>query len=174
MKLETEEIVDSVAEQGNYSFIISSDADSIAKDDSATTFTIDNDDVKICGVKDENVAKFAGIANMSTFDNFMKVQRLSELLLRAVNNRTRERNYFRIYSELLEGELSEDEFDKEIDTNGDNYVIPAGECANMEDIGIALKISPSIKDVPDVDEMASLFSFSHKSIQKAISDGRIY
>ena len=42
------------------------------------------------------------------------VDRLSELLIRAVNNRTRERNYFKKLVEFFQDEITEEEFDKEI------------------------------------------------------------
>ena len=40
------------------------------------------------------------------------VDRLSELLIRAVNNRTRERNYFKKLVEFFQDEITEEEFDK--------------------------------------------------------------
>lgn len=72
---------------------------------------------------------------------------MSELLMRAVNNRTRERNYFRLYSSLLQGYISEEQFDKEIETKEDDYVISENMDADLTDINMALCLSEKIKDV---------------------------
>ena len=45
------------------------------------------------------------------------------MLVDAVNNRTRERNYYQLYSRMLDNEISEEEFDRAIDENPDEYVI---------------------------------------------------
>ena len=44
-----------------------------------------------------------------------------DLMTRAVNNRTRQRNYFQLQSSMLEGLISEDEFYKRIEENEDDY-----------------------------------------------------
>lgn len=113
---------------------------------------------------------FAGVATTSSFTTtFVQTDnRLTDLLITAVNNRTRERNYFRKYCELLEGQLSDEAFDKEIEENRDEYVVSLGKEADLTDINLALKISPYLKDVQDPDDMATLFSFSRKSMQKSI------
>ena len=85
-----------------------------------------------------------------------------------MNNRTRERNYFRKYVELLEGEINEEDFDREIEENEDEYVVSTNEEASIDDIKIALGLQPYLKDVNDVEDMADIFSFSDKSIRKSI------
>lgn len=46
-----------------------------------------------------------------------------KLLMRALNNRTRERNYANICLMLAEGQISEEEFEREISTNENRYVV---------------------------------------------------
>lgn len=91
-----------------------------------------------------------------------------ELLIRAINNRTRERNYFRLYCQLLEKEIPEDYFNEEIDKHEDDYVTSSDQEATKEDLQFALDVSPEIKDVEDASDMIDLFSFSDSSIQKYI------
>ena len=45
-----------------------------------------------------------------------------DIMAVAINNRTRERNYFKLYSSLLENKISDEEFDRLIDENPDMYV----------------------------------------------------
>ncbi len=93
--------------------------------------------------------------------------RAIELLTLAVNNRTRERNYFRLYTQLLEKEITEEEFDKELDENQDEYLSPSGTPASLEEVRLAVRLCKNIKDVEYVDDMEHLFSFNnaHKLLE---------
>lgn len=133
-----------------------------------TLSVVDNDDVQMIVYQDGRQSKFAGIANNDVFTKIISIDRASELLIRAVNNRTRERNYFRKYCELLQNEISDEMFDEEIDKNEDEYVISENEDADLNDIALALTLSNRLKDVKDVDDMASLFSFSRSAILKSL------
>lgn len=90
------------------------------------------------------------------------------LLVTAVNNRTRERNYFKKYCELLDNEISEEDFDNEISENEDEYVVPAGIDAPTEDVQAALCLSPLLKGIDSTDDFISLFSFTDKSVERCI------
>ena len=96
------------------------------------------------------------------------VDRLSELLIRAVNNRTRERNYFKKLVDLFQNEITEEEFDKEIEENENEYVITTNEIPTREDLALACEISKHIKDVEDVDDLSALFSFNQESMIKEL------
>lgn len=131
---------------------------------------IDNNNVKVVAVSNGTYTAFAGLADNKVISLFTSINRMSELLIRAVNNRTRERNYFRLYNQLLENEITDDEFDKEIDSNEDDYVVLNNEDADINDIKTALLLCHHLKDVKDVDDMADLFSFSNDSIRKNLPD----
>lgn len=94
------------------------------------------------------------------------------LLVRAVNNRTRERNYFKKYCELLDNEISEEEFDNEISNNEDEYVVPAGVDAPTDDVQTALCLSQLLKGIGSTDDFMSLFSFTDKSVERYIEGGK--
>ena len=139
-----------------------------AQNFSCTLSIIDSDSVKLFAVKSGNVTAFTGVADNKAVSIITSMDRMSQLLLRAVNNRTRERNYFRLYSQLLDKEISDDEFDKEIEENEDDYVVSNNKEADIHDIELALSLSQYIKDVKDVDDMADLFSFNNNSIRKSL------
>ena len=130
---------------------------------------IDAENVKVAAIRDGVRTAFVGVADNKSINIVTSVNRMSQLLIRAVNNRTRERNYFRLYSQLLEGEITEEDFDKEIDDNENEYVVANNETADKTDIEIALSVSPQLMDVKDVDDMTDIFSFDSRSIRKSIS-----
>lgn len=129
-----------------------------------------NDGSSVIAIQDNNKDRvtFAGVANKARFFSISTADRLKDLMTRAINNRTRERNYFKLYCDMLGGNITEDEFDKEIEQNEDKYIIKQDCDASIEDIEVALEVSPSIMDVKSPDDMAEIFSFSEKSIQKSI------
>lgn len=129
---------------------------------------IDNENVKIVTMSNGTYTAFVGVADNKAMNMVVSMDRMSQLLIRAVNNRTRERNYFRLYNQLLENEITDEEFDKEIDEKEDDYVVLNNEEADMNDIEVALSLCPYLKDVKDVDDMADLFSFSGNSIRKSL------
>ena len=133
----------------------------------STLSYISNEHVTAVSLSEGGNTIFAGVARSEYFEG-VSTRRANELLIRAVNNRTRERNYFRKYVELLEGEINEEDFDREIEENEDEYVVSTNEEASIDDIKIALGLQPYLKDVNDVEDMADIFSFSDKSIRKSI------
>lgn len=129
---------------------------------------IDNGNVKMLSVSNGVQTAFVGVAENKALNMVTSIDRMSQLLIRAVNNRTRERNYFRLYNQLLEKEITEEEFNKEIDEKEDEYVVSNNEEADKNDIEIALALCSYLKDVKDVDDMADLFSFNDASIRKSL------
>lgn len=127
-----------------------------------------NDGSSVIAIQDKGRVTFAGVANKARFFSISTADRLKELMTRAINNRTRERNYFKLYCDMLDGNITEDEFDREIEQNEDKYIIKQDCDASVEDIEVALEVSPSIMDVKSPDDMAEIFSFSEKSMQKSI------
>ena len=117
---------------------------------------------------DSETLAIAGLIEKPRFFNIDSTERLKKILTRAVNNRTRERNYFKLYCEMLDGNISEEDFDKEIDEHEDKYIVSQNENATIEDIELALDVCPQLMDVKDPNDMAELFSFSEKSMLKSI------
>ena len=114
----------------------------------------------------EGVGPTASVQRIVT--RIVHVDRLSELLIRAVNNRTRERNYFKKLVELFQDEITAEEFDKEIEENENEYVITTNEIPTHEDFVMACEIASHIKDVKDCDDLSALFSFNQDSIIKEL------
>lgn len=131
---------------------------------------VDGENVKMVTMSDGVHTAFIGVADNKVANIVTSMDRMSQLLVRAVNNRTRERNYFKLYNRLLDKEITDEEFDKEIDENEDDYVVANDKEADMNDIEVALSLCPYLKDVKDVDDMADLFSFSSNSIRKSLAE----
>ncbi|MDO4311302.1 MAG: hypothetical protein Q4C43_11395 [Prevotella sp.] len=122
----------------------------------------------VVSVSNERVTTFAGVVRNEVFFVDGITDNVKELLVTAVNNRTRERNYFKKYVELLEGTISDDEFDKAIEDNEDDYVISEDKEPTLEDVQCVLEMAPELKDVDSVEDLASLFSFKPNSMQKCL------
>jgi len=137
--------------------------------DSITISTVISDNLHMTAVTDGNLTAFAGVAKNNIFSIERSVDRERELLLRAVNNRTRERNFFRLYADYLEKTISEEEYERLLEEQQDEYVLPVPVEADTSDIETAVRLSGQIKDVESMDDFQSLFSFSDGSIHRAIT-----
>lgn len=93
---------------------------------------------------------------------------LRNTLIQAINNRTRERNYFRLYSELLEDSISEEQFEKELKDNPDEYIIKLDHHPTQEEIQIALNASEDIKDLSSLEDLQTLFSFAPEQVKQLL------
>lgn len=123
----------------------------------------------VISVSNEQVTTFAGVVRNEVFFVDGLINNMKELLITAVNNRTRERNYFKKYVEMLEGTISEEDFDKTIEDHEEDYVISEDREPSFEDIQCAIEVAPSLKDVDSVEDLASLFSFKPYSMQKCLT-----
>lgn len=125
-----------------------------------------------------NNVYFAGISYGSSVISRMigfNQSEIIELFTRAVNNRTRQRNYFRLQNSMLEGLISEDEFYKTIEENEDDYVVEELEEPSKERLLHAMYLSKCIKDVNNSEDLSTLFSFGSETtdneLKKIEADG---
>ena len=95
-------------------------------------------------------------------------QKIYDFLIRAINNRTIERNYFRLYGDLLSGDISEQEFQQEIEEHESDYVLENNIIPSEEDIKLAIQLSEHVKDVQSSEDLSSLFSFNSIAIDKIL------
>lgn len=128
----------------------------------------DGNPICVAQKDDSETLAIAGIIKKTKLFNIDYAEKLKEMFIRAVNNRTRERNYFKLYCDLLDGNITEEDFDTEIDKNEDKYVTSQNKEATIEDIELALAVSPKLMDVKDPNDMAELFSFSEESMLNSI------
>ncbi len=143
--------------------------------ENVSMFTFNNGDLNIIGK--HNFTKghtiFAGISSCYTFSEritgkLFEFDKAVSLLIRAINNRTIERNYFKLYSELLDRIITEDEFDKELNEHESEYVISNDIIPTKEELELVLKLIPHIKDVTNSEDLSSLFSFKSNQLDKLL------
>lgn len=148
--------------------------DTPLSDNVSSTFYFSSNDsnVQIQGVHDsKGNTVFSGVSRDNSIFKILNVDispKVYELLKRAINNRTIERNYFRLYSELLDGTITEEEFDKEIEENESEYVISNNIIPSKEELMLALNISDDIKDVKTSEDISSLYSFNSIVVDKLL------
>lgn len=108
------------------------------------------------------------ISRGNTFLNLITGEHFGDaidLLITAVNNRTRERNFFKLYCDLLDQSITEEEFNEIIDKDEDNYIVSENENPEHGRVSIALNLSKRIKDVNSINDFSSLFSFNQHEIE---------
>lgn len=144
----------------------------------ATEMRIMGDGYVLNVVQNERITAFAGAVDNAILKKVIRALDGSreQMLVDAVNNRTRERNYYELYSRLLDNELSDDEFDREIDENPDEYVIPTNKIPTEEEFHEAIALADYIKGIETSSDIASLFSFKGKEFNeycKRLLDGTL-
>ncbi|MDE5875287.1 MAG: hypothetical protein K2H15_06530 [Muribaculaceae bacterium] len=120
---------------------------------------IEENGLKVIAAQDNTKTTFMGVASNNTFLNAFPNNAIVDLLIKGFNNRTRERNYYRLYSSLLEGKISEEEFDNEIDDNPGEYVIPMDSTPSPMVTLEALKLSKYLMDIQSSSDFEAAFSF---------------
>lgn len=89
-----------------------------------------------------------------------------EMLITAVNNRTIERDYFRLYCEMLDGSISQEEFMHIIDENESDYIVDENKEPSISEISLALRLAEKLKSVDTLNDLSSLFSFNPDSLER--------
>ena len=104
--------------------------------------------------------------SFSKNDGFQKLitgeihSKATEMLITAVNNRTKERDFFKLYCDMLDGTISEKEFDKILSDNESDYIVDENLEPNINDTKMALRLSKHIISVNTINDLSSLFSFN--------------
>lgn len=111
---------------------------------------------------------------ISKGDSFMKLitgeteNKVIDLLFTAVNNRTIERNFFKKYCDLLDGTISENEFEGFMQNEEKEYIVDESITPDLETMELALCLIKKIKNVDTVNDLSSLFSFNPDALDNLI------
>lgn len=145
---------------------------------SSNLSSIQGEGVVLHVVQNERLTAFVGAV-----DNVILPRVISALdgsrermLVDAINNRTRERNYYQLYSRLLENEISDDDFDREIDEHPDEYVITTDKIPSEQEFHEAIILADHIKGIETTGDIETLFSFRSKEFNeycKRLLDGTL-
>lgn len=127
-----------------------------------------NENLQMAYVKSNDVTWFAGTAKTEYFFRPMVSAKVLDLLIKGFNNRTRERNYFKLYCQLLSNEITDDEFDKEIEEKEDKYVVDVPGTVSPEDVCTAVCLSDRLMDIKTTEDFTSVFGIDDNSIEKYI------
>ena len=118
-------------------------------------------DVLAVSKKTQEMTYFVGFAkNDAPLHRLVGDGEAYSLLIRAINNRTRERNYFRLYTELLDGTITDEEFDAELAKNEDKYVVSMDKPVTIDELHEMVALCKQVLDVTSSEDIASLFSLN--------------
>ena len=144
-------------------------------DNKSTTITVTSDsfNANVLTVERDGYQQHLVIAS-SINGKFMDVitgqwaEEALNLLTIAVNNRTRERDYFRLYCDMLDGSITEEDFDREIEQHPEEYIVDESSTPSQCTVGLALRLAENIKSVSGIDDLNSLFSFDPNAVNSLI------
>ena len=92
-----------------------------------------------------------------------------EFLITAVKNLRRRIEFGELHSELQSGQITKEEFKKELEENEDKYTIPIRQMEDENDIFLIQEIVAEIGMVDvSCDDVGELFSIDARDIVKAI------
>lgn len=93
--------------------------------------------------------------------------KLIEYQKRAFDYRTKQVNYFQLYIMFLEKQLTEEEFEKEIDNNQEKYVVEPGRDIDENELKFCLWLAQTGLFGDNVDdEFYELFNLSISSVNE--------
>ncbi len=135
------------------------------------TYTNVDNTITMAAISGQFHTAFVGMATNEAFFKEDSSAAKEELLVIAVNNRTRERNYFRLYSQLLDGEITEGDFNREIEENEDRYAVSTNMHLTREKLQLAAELSKGIMDVSDIDDFLTLYSIDGCHAERMLEGG---
>lgn len=95
-----------------------------------------------------------------------KAENALKLLLTAVNNRTVERDFFRLYCDYLDGSITEEEYNRQLEEHGSDYIVSEDVIPSDETLELALRLAKKIKGVESIEDFTSLFSFDGAKVRQ--------
>lgn len=140
------------------------------KPDGQNVMFIQAGGTRIVASTSQTETRFIGISPNHEFFSTFNDTPIS-LLTTAINNRTRERNYFRLLSQYLSQEISEEDFEKEIDAHEDLYVVDCSTEPTYDQFETACLLAKKIIGIESQDDFMSLFSFSEEKSHKLLTNG---
>ena len=100
----------------------------------------------------------------------MKIQKgLNEILIDAINNVTKQRNYCRLLIDKLSGDITQKEYEEELRNHSDEYTIIRNNNVSAEDIDLLADLSKYIKGVDTLENFFDLFGISKEAEQNYLN-----
>ena len=140
-----------------------------SKKEEIVTYSTEN--ILVETVESNNMYYFFGVSSEKSFIKNLTGEtfnRYIDLLFTAINNRTKELNYSRLYCDLLEGLITEEDFEQEIDSNENRYVMIGDDIPSDEDLNLLLNASSRLNDIINSEDLATLFSFNSEYVDKKL------
>lgn len=153
----------------NYNVVLNPVMDSGEKTFSVVEYS--GTDTHYVALKNDNHVYFQGHTSYSVLVDLLSgdsVNRFRNLAIRAINNRTRERNFSRLSEMLASGDITEQVYEESLEKDADKYIITCDIKPTEQDIKMASSLATELMDVEDTDDIAVLFSFEESEIRKFI------
>lgn len=106
----------------------------------------------------------------NTFSYFSEIQKTKEkLYITGIDNLIKKNNLLQHSVQLAEGFITEEEFEREIEENPDNFIISIREPYNLDELIVLKDIVKKIGRQFSVDEVSEIFSISLNNYNKFLN-----
>lgn len=116
-------------------------------------------------MSDEEFAKFLDKINLDAQNKYCRREHYYIVL---ANNLLKKIDSHILYEDLLKGEISDDDYEKQILMNPDEYVIEISRLKERKDLEIIIEIADKIKKNLSLDEVSELFSIAQEDLVLAL------
>jgi len=106
---------------------------------------------------------------MQEIGKFLSIpQKKEKYFIRAIKNLKIQNNFYELALQLEEGQITEEEYNNEIDEHPEKYVVSVEYLEDPNDIGILREILKKVGLEFNVDEASELFSIESEDLEKKI------
>jgi hypothetical protein len=91
-----------------------------------------------------------------------------EYCIKAIKNLIKKNNFLELSLELSENQISEDEFEMEIESNPNKFVVDINYIKDALDLKVINEIVKKLETELTIDEVAEIFSLDSNDIEKAV------
>lgn len=89
---------------------------------------------------------------------YYKLNRKEDFFINAIKNLRKKINFISLYNEFQNGDISDADFEKEIELNPDKYVVTVDNVKDNEDLMILHEVISKVNENLSIDEISEIFS----------------
>lgn len=113
----------------------------------------------------QNQASFNFILKASEVENFISIGRLKDFLYKeAITNLLKKSKFLQLYVQLIENQISEEEYEEELNSHSDEYFINLKDVNSDLDYTALLLVLQNLPKSLSVDEVSEIFGLNTDSL----------
>ena len=107
---------------------------------------------------------------VSDFESIINISRLKDLLYQeAINNLLKKSKFLQLYIQLIENQISEEEYEDELNSHPDDYFINLKDLNSNLDYAALLLVLQNLPKQLSVDEVSEIFGIKTQAIMNQLN-----